>query len=226
MSPFEDLPTVPKAPAPWRLRGRGYILVIRLPRDFLDSQSFAPEELKSSRRGRFAYVMFVDYRQSDIGPYHELLYIPGSFAFGDARRLSITKIYVSTWDSVVNGRDNWGIPKEHCDFHVKYGADGVDEVRLSLNGKVFAELDFHPRFFGIPFNGGLLPRKLRTLAQHFNGLQFTYVPAANGHLRLATLLRSRVDGRYFPDISQGRVIACFDVSDFEMLFPVAQIRPI
>lgn len=227
MSAFDTLPVapaVPMAPAPWQLRGKGYILAIRLPETFLDNESFIPDSLRPSRRGRLAYVMFVDYERSDAGPYHELLYIPGSFAFGNQRRLSISKIYVSTWDSVVNGHENWGIPKERCDFRVAYGADGVDDIQLLRDGEVIAELSFRSRFFGIPFDSKLVPAKWRTLAQHFNGREFTYIPVAKGHVKLASLLSSRFDSRYFPDISQGKVVACMKVTDFDMTFPVATIR--
>ena len=226
MSSFENLPAVPKAPAPWQLRGQGYILAIRLPADLLDHESFAPDSIAGSRRGRLAYVMFVDYQSSDGGPYHELLYIPGTFRFSTSRRLSITKIYVSTWESVVNGHDNWGIPKERCDFRVRYGADGTDEVQLSLDGEIFAELKFRHRFFRIPFNGNLVPKPLRTLAQHFKGAEFTYVPAARGHIKPATLVEARIDSARFPDISRGRVIACVKVTDFDMVFPEAHRQPL
>lgn len=226
MSAFDNLPRVPMAPAPWQLRGQGYILAVRLPDSFLDNQSFLPDTQRPTRRGRLAYVMFVDYQQSDAGPYHELLYIPGSLAFGARRHLSISKIYVSTWDSVVNGHENWGIPKERCDFKVSYGVNGVDEVRLMLDGQVIAELDFRPRLFRLPFNGKLVPARFRTLAQHFKGREFTYIPSARGHIRPASLVRSRFDSRYFPDISQGTVVACVKVTDFDMTFPVATIRPL
>ncbi|MDP2227341.1 MAG: hypothetical protein Q8J78_07670 [Moraxellaceae bacterium] len=224
MTQFENLPVVPKAPAPWQLKGQGYILAIRLPPEFLDTQSFADPALVASRRGRMAYVMFVDYQSSDAGPYHELLYIPGSFQFTGARRLSISKIYVSTWDSVVNGHDNWGIPKERCDFQVSYGNDGIDEVKLLLDGRVFAELNFRSHLFRLPFNGHLIPKGLRTLAQQFKGREFTYIPLAKGHVKPARLLSARIDSAHFPDISQGRVVACVKVTDFDMVFPVAAVR--
>lgn len=224
MPAFDNMPPVPMRPAPWQLKGQGYILAVRLPESFLDNQSFLPETQRATRRGRLAYVMFVDYRETDVGPYHELLYIPGSLAFGSRRRLSISRIYVSTRESVVNGHENWGIPKERCDFRVSYGVNGVDEVRLVLDGQVIAELDFCPRLFRLPFNGNLVPARFRTLAQHFKGREFTYIPSARGHLRPASLVRSRFDSRYFPDVSQGRVVACVKVTDFDMTFPVATVR--
>ncbi|HEX4937173.1 MAG TPA: hypothetical protein VFX11_00750 [Candidatus Kapabacteria bacterium] len=220
----DKLPVVPLVPAPWQLKGQGYILAIRLPDAFLDHQSFIADSQRHTRRGRVAYVMFVDYRESDVGPYHELLYIPGTLAFGRRRHLSISKIYVSTRDSVVNGHANWGIPKERCDFQVRYGVEGVDEVRLLRDGQVIAELDLRPRLFRVPFDGRLVPARFRTLAQHFEGREFTYIPVAKGHVRPASLVRSRFDSRHFPDISQGKVVACVKVTDFDMTFPVATVR--
>jgi len=226
MTQFENLPTVPEAPAPWQLKGRGYILAIRLPKAFLDEQSFIPDSLKPSRRGPLAYVMFVDYETSGVGPYRELLYIPGSLQFSTARQLSISRIYVSSWESVVNGHRNWGIPKDYCDFEVKYGPDDIDEVSVSLNGRVFAELKFREKFFRLPFNSKLIPKKLRTLAQQFKGREFTYTPEAKGSIKPAALLKSRFDSDYFPDISQGKIVACVKVTDFDMTFPVAAIKNI
>lgn len=214
---------VADAPAPWQLRGQGYILAIRLPAKILDD-SFIPEEQKASRRGSLAYVMFVDYESSPAGPYHELLFIPGSLQFTDSRQLSISRIFVSNWESVVNGRANWGIPKDRCDFQVKYGQDDIDEIRLLLDGHVFAELKFRHRFFRLPFNGGWVPAKMRRLAQRFRGREFTYSPLAKGHIKPAQMLEARIDNKIFPDFSQGKVIACVKVTDFGMTFPVAEIR--
>ncbi len=214
---------VTDAPAPWQLRGQGYILAIRLPATVLD-ESFIPEELKASRRGSLAYVMFVDYESSPAGPYHELLFIPGSLQFTDARQLSISRIFVSNWESVVNGRANWGIPKDRCDFKVTYGEDDQDHIQLLLDGKVFADLKLRHRLFRLPFNGGWVPEKLRRLAQRFRGREFTYSPLAKGHIKPAQLLEAHIDSRIFPDFSQGKVVACVKVTDFGMTFPVAKIR--
>src|SRR5213596_1104261 len=100
-------------PPLWRLTGRGYILLYRwFPRDFVSDQGQVPQTLAGSFRGGASAVMVVNYENSGVGPYRDLLFIPGLFERG----FSITRIYVSTPASVASGRANWGIPKQLADF--------------------------------------------------------------------------------------------------------------
>jgi len=225
MTQLQEPPVVAPAPAPWRLKGQGYIFAVLLPERVLSGQSFVPAAIAGSRRGRVAYAMFVDYADSPVGPYHELLYIPGSFAFGSGRHPSISKIYVSSWESVANGRDNWGIPKERCDFLTNYGADRIDRIRLRADdGTVFADLQLEHKFLRFPMPGRWVPARLRTLAQQWQGKEFTFSPEANGHLKWASVLHWEFNPDYFPDLAQGRVLAALKVTDFSMVFPEAEVR--
>jgi hypothetical protein len=177
--------------------------------------------------------MFVDYADSDVGPYHELLYIPGALRIGARRNLSITRIFVSTRASVVNGRSNWGIPKELAGFDVRYGGDGVryggdgvDHVRVvTADGGVFAEFELQARGPRLPAPGHWVPRRFRTLSQLRDGQVYTYAPLARGHLRFAKVRSWRFDAREFPDLARGKLVAAVKITDFRMLFPVAQIEP-
>lgn len=219
----QAVPDVKSAPAPWQLAGEGYILALWLPNAFLDTQTFLPPEQAASRKGRIAYVMFVDYAASPVGPYHELLFIPGSIDFDGKRHLSISRIFVSSWESVVNGRANWGIPKDHCDFSVQYGADSIDHVALTLDGKAIVDLTFKAGGFNLPVSSKLLPKSWRTLGQKLEGQQYFYAPDASGHVRPATLLAAQIDGAHFPDFRSGKVLAAIRISDFRMDFPKARL---
>jgi hypothetical protein len=211
------------APAPWDLVGQGYIFALWMPREVLDHGSFVPAQTPRAG-GRLAFAMLVDYASSDVGPYHELLYIPGKLRFGEDARLSITRIFVSSQASVVNGRINWGIPKDRCDFDVRYGAR--DQVSLRDDaGRTFAELEleaFGPR---LPAPMRWTPRAWRTLSQVREGQRFTYVPEASGHFRFARVKHWRFDAAVFPDLARGRVLAAMKITDFAMRFPVAKIEP-
>lgn len=213
------------APAPWRLKGQGYLVVVQLPKKVLDNDGFIDENLRVSRRGRLAYVAFVDYQESDVGRYHELLYIGGSLKFGQKRHYSISKIYVSSQASVDNGRRNWGIPKELADFNVQYGNNAKDVIQLNTpTGETIAKLNFSHYLLPFPVNTKLAPKRLLTIAQQWQGQYFFYRPEADGHLKPALLTDSYFDARYFPDLNQGRVVACFKVTDFNLLFPIAKIQ--
>lgn len=220
---LQQLPEVKSAPAPWQLAGEGYILAIWLPNEFLDTRCFLSPQQSASRKGRIAYVMFVDYAASPVGPYHELLFIPGSVDFDGERHLTISRIFVSSWDSVVNGRANWGIPKDRCDFSVQYGADGIDHVALTLDGKAIVDLTFKAGGFNLPVTTKLLPKSWRTLGQKLEGQQYFYAPDASGHVRPAKLLAAQIDAEYFPDFRRGKLLAAIRVSDFKMGFPLARL---
>lgn len=220
--------STPLAPAPWQLQGRGYIALLRFDDGGQEQDRFVPESLRGKRGpSRYAWLMFVDYQHSDVGPYHELLFIPGRFAFEDGRRhLSISRIFVSTQASVDNGRRNWGIPKELAAFEVDYGADGVDRVRLSRDGRCFATLAFRARGPRLPFPGHWLPDGLRTLGQHHQGQCFIYTPSARGALRLARVEQAWSDPAEFPALQQARVISAVAVPRFAMGFPVSRQLPL
>ncbi|KAI5803930.1 hypothetical protein EDC01DRAFT_726289 [Geopyxis carbonaria] len=119
---------LPDAPAPWSdLRCESYWFLIRLPRAApLPSGSYTPLDASSplaapssgAFTGGLGVVMLVRYSSSPVGPYDELMLIPGAFtvpATGE-RKQRITRIYVSSAASTLNGRRNWNIPKSVAAF--------------------------------------------------------------------------------------------------------------
>ncbi len=219
---------VSDAPAPWTLHGRGYISVLRMPPALLDDASFTPDSLRGRRKpSSYGYLMFVDYADSPVGPYHELLFIPGAFDDGEGgAHFSISRIFVSSQDSVVNGRRNWGIPKELAEFDVRYGEQGVDHVRVSRAGQTFAELVFSASRLPLPFTTALLPRRLTTLIQHHEGRRYQYRPSASGRVQLGRLRSAQIDAAVFPDIGAAKPLLTVAVSNFSMIFHEALIEPL
>ena len=218
------MPAVDLVPAPWMLEGSGYIVAVRLPQDVLDHGSFIPPGMQRSGRGRIALMMFVDYTRSDVGPYHELLYIPGKFNFGDETHYSITRIFVSSWSSVVNGRRNWGIPKDQCDFDVVSGNDHDHVSLVDAKGRRFAELDFEAFGPRLPAPAHWTPGSWRRLSQQREGRRYTYEPSARGHFRLARVRQWKFDAECFPDLARGKVLLAIKLTDFQMSFPIARIK--
>lgn len=227
LQPDASLPAVPLRPAPWDLSGSGWMVALKLPTGSSERDAFLPAALAGRGRGLASFLMFVDYAESGCGPYRELLFIPGSFPFEDGRRhLTIGRILVSTWDSVVNGRNNWGIPKDRADFDVERSAGKREErVRVTSDGRELCELRFAPSRLAppLPVNGRLLPSGLRTLAQCFRGRTYYYAPEARGRVRPGRLVSWRFDAKLFPELSAAAVLAVLNVESFRMRFPVARI---
>lgn len=214
-----------ECPPPWSLKGRGYLVCMRFPCEVLRGEgTFLPASLRGGVRSRFAWVMFVDYEQADCGPYRELLFIPGRADFRSGRFLTISKIYVSSMSSVENGRRNWGIPKELAEFDVRYDRKGRDEVRVTRDGRAVAEFVFRPRGPRLPMLVHWLPKRLLTLGQQLGGREFIYTPEARGKTRWAKMERATSDAALFPDLAAGKVLACFAVPEFRMVFPESRIR--
>jgi Acetoacetate decarboxylase (ADC) len=228
LQPDSMLPVVPRHPAPWNLRGSAWIIALKLPPGAPARDAFLPPGLAGRGRGVASYLMYVDYSESECGPYRELLFIPGAFPFGDGRRhLTISRIVVSTWDSVANGRDNWGIPKDRADFEVEQGLEGgrEDRVRVVSEGRELCELRLATLRYApsLPVPGGLLPARLRTLAQNFRGRTYYYAPSAGGRVRPGRLLSWRFNAALFPDLAGAAVLAALKVESFRMTFPVADV---
>lgn len=219
---------ISEAPAPWELCGRAYISVLRFDPARLDEDRHLAPSLRGRRvSSPYAFLMFVDYSRSAVGPYHELLFIPGRYTTDDQRRyFSISRIFVSSMDSVVNGRRNWGIPKDIAQFDVRYGDQGLDRVRLTQNGRQIASLDYRRTQLStitLPVTTALLPSSLRTLVQHQEGRSFHYAPSARGWIQHAKLVHAESDPELFPDLAAARPLLTVQCPRFRMRFPVARV---
>lgn len=218
-----ELPAVPAAPAPWRLDGAGWILLLRLPEAARRDLRHLPGELAERPLGGPSLLMVVDYASSPAGPYRELLFMPGRFELpGGGRAWSVTRIYVSSWKSVVNGRRNWGIPKDLARFE-RTAAGRGERLTISVGDRIAASLELKGYGPALPVSASLLPAGLRQLVQYHGGQRFELTPGGAGRARPARAIRLDSDPELFPDLAGARVLAGFQVPRFKLGFPVASI---
>lgn len=206
-----------QAPPPWKLKGNGYIFLYHFPKSFVEKFSFLADYQADRYNGDFVgTVMLVDYATSAVGPYHELLFVPGRFTFDKKKIFSISKIYVSSQESVENGIANWGIPKELANFKIRKPTPKETIVEVVIEGKTFFHVHLRDGSFKFPITTKFFPLKL---AQKLgDDLLITNSPA-RGKASFAQLLDIEVDSSYFPPISQLKPLSILAVSDFEMEFP-------
>lgn len=209
------------APPPWTLTGNGLVLVAHFPEAFVRQHGFLADYQQAGYRGWLGTVMLVDYQTSGVGPYRELLFIPGLFSLSGKTTFSISKIYVSTQESVDNGIENWGIPKERADFDIVANPDGSTTYRVSQNGTPFFQVRATTGGFSFPVSTKLLPG-FRVMQRRRGELLLT-APTATGKGRFATLHGLIIDPVYFPDMSRGTRLATVAVEEFTMRFPVPQV---
>lgn len=222
LTPDDALPEVARAPAPWTLHGDGWMLLLRLPEAQRRDPAQLPHELQGRPIRGPSVLMFVDYAASPAGPYRELLYIPGRFELEDGRRAwSVTRIYVSSWESVVNGRLNWGIPKDHAEFRRTRVGRG-ERLEVETAGRRIATLELAPRGPALPVRAGLLPASLRTLVQFHGGRRFELAPGAAGRAGLARVVSLASDPELFPALGAARLQLAARIPRFSMSFPVAR----
>ena len=206
-------------PPPWNLRGSAYIIIYKFPKKCRGERFFTADFAPGGDFSGFGAVMIVDYTESDAGPYRELLFSPGRFRHNGKKYHSITKIYVSTMESVENGRANWGIPKELADFSFSEHDGDRETVIVSRGDTKILEATFRRGRIALPVTTALMPV---TLMQKVDTtLLFTRF-LGKGRARLARLESISVNSDLFPDIARIKPLLAIRVDRFNLTFPVAK----
>lgn len=210
---------IKKAPAPWNLNGKGYIMLFKFPKRFVEKKGCVPEFLQGKYAGGLGAVMLVDYQYSDVGPYGEFLFIPSKFKYNGKSLNTISKIYVTSMDSVVNGRENWGIPKEKANFTFKKCGDNKERIYIENDGVPIADFVIETGKLKFPVSTKLMPFPLvqrideKTLYTNFFG---------RGTGRFAKIKRMKINSKMFPNIGKFKPLAVVAVDPFDITFPVAE----
>lgn len=215
-----------EVPAPWNLKGRGYILLYNFKKEDLAGDPFLPENLRQNYCGGRGALMVVDYESSDAGPYQELLFIPGRVKYGEKKLYTISRIFVSTQASVVNGRRNWAIPKDQGDFTFTPESRHRESLTVTEGGQEpFFSARFSSGGFPFPVHTALLPFPL-VQEQEVEGerkaffTQFT----GKGWGRLASVKDVKVNPSVFPILAETKPWLAIQVEPFQITFPVARIE--
>lgn len=206
-------------PPPWKLKGEGFIFPFWGKKDYLLERGFLTEEDKEHFRGGLGAMMLVNYEKSDVGPYFELLFIPGNFEFRGRTYKRITKIYVSTEISVREGIRNWAIPKEvaHFDWE-KEGS--LTTIRAITKGHPLFSARISSLPIPFPIATALMPMALMQRAPE-NYLETAFSGYGLGRPAIAKGIEA--NDSFFPDpLKSGSSKYGIYVKPFHLTFPVAK----
>lgn len=210
-------------PPPWKLDGEGIIFPFFANREYNLKHGFIAPEDRDSYLGGLGAVMLVNYTTSDVGPYYELLYIPGDFTKNGKKYKRITRIFVSSMLSVREGIKNWAIPKELADFTWRREGD-LTRVEVSQKGVGFFRAGSKTMGFGFPVTTAILPF---SLLQRAPGAYLETKLAGKGRGRLTRLLELGVNDAIFPD-PRAAGFGKFGIhaTPFQLTFPIPTAHPL
>ncbi|MCP5495944.1 MAG: acetoacetate decarboxylase family protein [Leptospiraceae bacterium] len=206
-------------PPPWILKGNGFIFAFLGNKKYNLTNSFMTEESTSAFEGGLAACMLINYESSNVGPYYELLYIPGSFTYKNKSYKRITKIYVSSETSIGEGIRNWAIPKEKADFIWEEIPDSdTTLIKVSKGKETFLSVSLKKHFFHFPITTALLPYKL--LQKSENCYLETQLKGF-GKGKLATIQKIETNETHFPDLFKAGCLKYgLSINPFEIEFPI------
>lgn len=212
---IKSLKLFKQAPAPWELEGEGILLIYKFSKKWVEACGDLPEHLKGNFKGGLGYLMLVNYKTSPVGPYKELLFIPGKFS--NYTKQSITKIYVSSEVSTQNGHTNWGIPKVTLPISWEK-KQGKEFIQVIDGDKIAFSCELKSGGIPFPISTSFLPINLHQL---WDGVDFFTKPSGNGWGKLARVKNLRIDTSYFPDVSSKKPLFAVKVNPFHINFPKA-----
>lgn len=174
------------SPAPWTLKGTIYSFFLLpgvgiplfggLPaKAFPPLERQYPEAIAGDYKGILGMIQVIRYTESPVGPYDELLIVPGFFGYpgsdgSDITNVRVSRIYVSQKYTAWNGRVNWNIPKHLARFDWTSDVNGGESVKIypfdtsgdpyesGPSAKPFFQMSFSPLLNGIlqiPFSTDL-----------------------------------------------------------------------
>jgi len=206
-----------EVPPPWRLRGRGFVFAYRFPEAF--ARAHADALLREGYRGGPGAVMLVDYTESPVGPYRELLFLAGRFRAGAATAFTIPRILVSSDASVRAGRVNWGLPKELARFEWEREGGRRERVRVEDADGLLLEAVVERGVLPFPVICPPWPLPFTLVQPWEDGAWLTTLRGA-GVGRRARLVSLAVDGARFPDVRPFPPVAGLALDPFRLVFPV------
>ena len=204
----------------YEFKGNGYVLFYRFDEEFIRLETFLPESLKNNYCRGVGAVLYLNYTQSEIGPYKELLFIPGKFCYRGKKNHFISKAYTSTEEAAKFGRDNWFIPKEKATFSKETMENNMENISTYIENEEIAS--FEIKKGKIRFKLGTSKYLSFSLMQLKGDepikLNYSGTVTAN----FAKLTSIKIRPAFFPNIVKFTPLAVFKMKNFTLRLPKAE----
>ena len=201
----------------YEFKGNGYVLFYRFDEEFIRLETFLPESLKNNFCHGLGAVLYMNYTKSEIGPYEELLFIPGKFCYRGKKNHFISKAYVSTGEAVRFGYENWFTPKEKAAFSKETLKDNIENISTCIGNEEVASFEIKKGKIRFRLGTG---KFLSFSLMQLKGdepvkLNYSGTVTAN-FARLASI---RIRPAFFPNIARFTPLAVFKMRNFTLRLP-------
>ena len=205
---------------PWNLKGFGFITLYKFDNSFLVEKNLIPKFLKNKKTKGLGAIMLVNYENTPIGSYHELLFIPSKFSFPNRNLATISKIYVSTEESVNCGIKNWGIPKELANFNFTKIDKKRTKVEVTKDSIQIASFTFKETIIPIPVSTNIM--KFPLIQKKNDNLYITNFEGF-GKGKMAIIEEQNINDKFFPNVSNQTPLITIKVDKFNIKFPKPEV---
>lgn len=199
-------------PAPWALRLRGVVLFLR--------DTGAPPR---SGLSAFRTVAWVDYAQSNVGPYRELLFTGPVQRRPQGTGPSVQDIWVTSQASAISGNANWGLTKSVAAIDRVQSGGGREEWNAADDQGDLGTLVHRPVGPSLPVGK---PRGLGRLLQARDGHAYATPVSVGGLVRFTRIESLTLNASRLLDLERFEVAAAISCTHTRMGFHAATVTPL
>lgn len=196
--------------------GEGYFMLFHFTRKFVEKNGFLSDPLKGKFNGGFGMILYADYKQSDVGSYRALIFIPGQFKIGEKEFYSMTKVFVSSKEALEVGKNNWGITKELADFDVEDIDENTQKISVSKNSDEIVSFTFKSYNPTFPLSTKFIPNTY--FSQIVDNKIYNNEFTGRGKAKFASLKDFSVNPSLFIDTTTIKHWATVRVDNFKLEF--------
>jgi hypothetical protein len=207
----------PHTSTPWNLEGESCMFVGSAPSSGYPAGTYFPGMIEDRENfiGGTSALMLLTYTNTNnpIGPYHELVFIPGFFKTPDGKSgWRVTQIYVDSQHSLQEGRRIWGTPKHFANFDWKKLSSNVNELTVTLEDKtvIFRAKITDSKIPAFPIHTWPLPTPFTNIVQTGvtkvgtdaeDGRYLSTPLKGSGWAKVAYIEGQGGDGKYMPKLA-------------------------
>lgn len=198
-------------------KGKAYICVYNFDAEFVKKDSFQCQFLEGKASGGFGALIFVDYTETPVGPYQEVMFIPGKYEVGGESRYVATKCYVSKPEAIDANGDGFFGPKELAAFNVSMVDNSTIHLSVTKGRSKVLALEIGTwDAISLPASSSIISFPFMQLLNGQERLLWKY--EARSAMNIAHLSSVQVRPAYFPDIAKFSPIVTLCLNNFELSF--------